>query len=218
MREFSMQMRTWWRVWGELVLKFLALAGSLASLVGLLVPFLPSLTQLLWWAIALLVSAAFCFVVLVVLEFLAHRGRCVYAKSDTDGIKSYMHDWIEHGGRVAVWTRDMSWAHNDDTRGLLREKAARGELILCLPEQNELTMELEAAGAEICAYGANRLESPASRFTIIFFGRDGARVAVGRADGDTHVIDEFNAGSHPAFYLAEVSYRMGSSAMRRSAD
>lgn len=97
----------------------------------------------------------------------------------------------------------MSWAHNDDTRGLLREKAARGELILCLPEQNELATELGAAGAEICAYGANRLESPASRFTIIFFGRDGARVAVGRADGDTHVIDEFNAGSHPAFHLAE---------------
>jgi hypothetical protein len=91
-----------------------------------------------------------------------------------------MHDWIEHGGRVAIWTRDMSWAHNDDTRGLLREKAARGELILCLPEQNALATELGAAGAEICAYGANRLESPASRFTIIFF-----------------------AGSHPAFYLAE---------------
>lgn len=185
------------------MLKFLALAGSLASLVGLLVPFLPSLKQLPWWAIALLVSATFFFVVLVMLELLAHRGRRVYAKSDTDGIKRYMHDWIEHGGRVAIWSRDMSWAHNDDTRGLLREKAARGELILCLPEQNELATELGAAGAEICAYGANRLESPASRFTIIFFGRDGARVAVGRADGDTHVIDEFNAGSHPAFHLAE---------------
>ena len=198
-----MQLRTWWKAWGELVLKFLALAGSLASLVGLLVPFLPSLKQLPWWAIALLVFATFSFVVLVVLEFLAHRGRRVYAKSDTDGIKKYMHDWIEHGGRVAIWTRDMSWAHNDDTRGLLREKAARRELILCLPEQNALTTELAAAGAEVCAYGANRLESPASRFTIIFFGRDGARVAVGRADGDTHVIDEFSAGSHPAFHLAE---------------
>ncbi len=198
-----MQLRTWWKAWGELVLKFLAFAGSLASLVGLLVPFLPSLQQLPWWAIALLVSATFFFFVLVVLEFLAHRGHRVYAKSDTDGIKRYMHDWIEHGGRVAIWSRDMSWAHSEDTRGLLREKAARGELILCLPEQNELAAELGAAGAGIGAYGANRLESPASRFTIIFFGRDGARVAVGRADGDTHVIDEFSAGSHPAFHLAE---------------
>lgn len=198
-----MQWKTWWKAWGELVLKFLALAGSLASLLGLLVPFLPSLTELPWWAILLLVSATFCFVMLVVLEFLAHRGRRVYAKSDTAGIKRYMHTWIKHGGRVAIWSRDMSWAHNGETRGLLRDKAARGELILCLPEQNELTKELGAAGAEICAYGANRLESPASRFTIVFFGRDGARVAVGRADGDTHVIDEFSAGSHPAFHLAE---------------
>ena len=63
-------------------------------------------------------------------------------------------------------------------------------------------MELAAAGAEVCVYGTNLLESPASRFTIIFFGRDGARVAVGRAVGDTHVIDEFNSGSHPAFHLA----------------
>ena len=123
--------------------------------------FLPSLQNLLWWAIALLVLALFCIFVFVVLEVLAHRGRRVYAKNDTDGIKRYMHNWIEHGGRVAIWTRDMSWAHNADTRKLLREKAARGELILCLPEQNELAKELAAVGAEVCAYGAYLLESPA---------------------------------------------------------
>ena len=114
-----------------------------------------------------------------------------------------MHDWIEHGGRVAIWTRDMSWAQNPETRRLLAEKARRNELILCLPELNELATELAAAGAEVCAYGARRLESPASRFTIALFGRDGSRVAVGRAEGDTHVIDEFSAGGHPAFHLAD---------------
>jgi len=114
-----------------------------------------------------------------------------------------MHDWIQHGGRVAIWTRDMSWAQNAQTRRLLREKAERTELILCLPEPNELARELSAAGAEICAYGAQHLESPASRFTIAFFGRAGSRVAVGHAAGDAHVIDEFDAGDYPAFYLAE---------------
>jgi|ERR1700687_20153 len=196
-------MKTSWKAWGEVVLKLAALSGSLASLVGLLLLFLPSPKDLPWWAIALLVVAPLLLAVFVVLEFLAHRGRRIYAKSDTGGIKRYMHSWIEHGGRVAIWTRDMSWACDADTRRLLKEKAARGELILCLPRQNELGNELAAAGAEVCAYGTNRLESPASRFTIIFFGRDGARVAVGRADGDTHVIDEFNSGGHPAFYLAE---------------
>jgi hypothetical protein len=142
------------------------------------------------------------FVVLVVFEFLDRRGRSVYAKSDTEGIKRYMHAWIEHGGRVAIWTRDMSWAQNPETRRLLTAKAHRNELILCLPELSEFTAELAEAGAEVCAYGATLLESPASRFTIVFFGRDGSRVAVGRAEGDTHVIDEFSAGGHPAFYLA----------------
>ena len=176
-------MKMWWKIWGELVLKLLALAGSIASLAGLLFVFLPEPDALPWWGIALLVIAAGLFIVFVVLELSAHKNRHVYAKSDTEGIREYMHKWIEHGGRVAIWTRDMSRAQNTETRRLLREKAARGELILCLPEQNQLTIELEVAGGEICAYGANYLESPASRFTIIFFGRDGARVAVGRARG-----------------------------------
>jgi hypothetical protein len=198
-----MKLRTWWKAWGEVVQRVLALFGSLASLLGLLVMFLPPPGNLPWWAIALLLSAAVCVIVLVALEFLAHRRRRVYAKSDRDGIRRYMHSWIEHGGRVAIWTRDMTWAQNPETRRLLTRKARQGELILCLPKQNQLATELAAAGAEIRAYGASRLESPASRFTIVFFGRDGARVAVGRAVGDTHVIDEFDSGAHPAFHLAE---------------
>jgi hypothetical protein len=203
MTELTMKLKMWWRVWSDLIQRLLALTGSVASLSGLLVAFLPSPTDLPWWAIALLLLAIFCLVVLVVLELLAARGRRVYARADTDGIRGYMHDWIKHGGRVAIWTRDMSWAHNPDTRGLLNEKAKQEELILCLPKPNELARELAAAGAEVCAYGTDLLESPASRFTISYFGRGGARVAVGRAEGDAHVIDEFDEGGHPAFYLAE---------------
>ena len=198
-----MSLRTWWTAWGELVRKLVALVASFASMGGLLVAFLPSPRNLPSWAVALLVSATLFLVLLVVLEFLDRRGRRVYAKSDAEGIKRYMHGWIEHGGRVAIWTRDISWAQNPETRRLLTEKARRNELILCLPELNELAGELARAGAEVCAYGARLLESPASRFTIAFFGRDGSRVAVGRAEGDTHVIDEFSAGGHPAFHLAE---------------
>ena len=198
-----MELKAWWMRWGQLVQKLIALAASLASLIGLLVMFLPSPKDLPFWAIVLLASAVFFFVVLVVLEFQTHRGHRVYAATDALGIRKYMHEWIQHGGRVAIWTRDMSWAQNEYTRSLLIQKAARRELILCLPEQNELTAELAAAGAEVCAYGAKYLESPASRFTIAFFGRDGSRVAVGRISGDTHAIDEFSVGSHPAFHVAE---------------
>lgn len=198
-----MSWKSRWKSWREFIWKLVALVGSIASLVGLLVVFLPSPRDLPWWAVALLVSAALFLLALIVLEFLDRRGRRVFAKNDAEGIKRYMHDWIEHGGRVAIWTRDMSWARNADTRALLRAKAEQNELILCLPEPNDLARELAAAGAEVCTYGANYLESPASRFTIVFFGRDGSRVAVGRADKDSHVIDEFDATDHPAFHLAE---------------
>jgi hypothetical protein len=198
-----MKVTAWWKAWGDLVQRLVALTASFASLAGLLVAFLPHSNELPWWAVTLLVSGTFFLAVSVVLELLGRRGRSVYAKNDTDGIKRYMHDWITNGGRVAIWTRDMSWAQNAETQHVLKEKARRGELILCLPEPNGLAADLAAAGAEICAYGADRLESPASRFTIAFFGRAGSRVAVGHANRDVHVIEEFAAGEHPAFYLLE---------------
>jgi hypothetical protein len=196
-------MRTWWKSRGEFVLKLIFLFASFASMAGLLIGLLPSPRELPRWAVALLVVATLCFLMVVFLEFLDRRGRRVYTKTDTEGIKKYMHDWIEHGGRVAIWTRDMSWAQNPETRKLLVHKAERNELILCVPVVKELAMELAKAGAEVCAYGGQHLDAPASRFTITFFGTGGARVAVGRAEGDSHVIEEFSAGSHPAFHLAE---------------
>ena len=101
-----MNFRTWWMAWGDLVRKLVALVASFASMAGLLVAFLPK--DLPSWAVPVLVLAMIAFIALVVLEFKDRRGRRVYAKDDTQGIKRYMHSWIEHGGRVAIWTRDMS--------------------------------------------------------------------------------------------------------------
>ena len=197
-----MELRTWWSVHGDIAQRLSAFGGFIASLVGLLVVFLPSPTELPWWAIGLLIIATILFVFLVIIELRARQSIHVYAGNDANGIRRYMHNWIQHGGRVAIWTRDMSWAENKETRALLREKAERQELILCLPKPTDLATDLANSGAEICVYGANYLESPASRFTIAFFGRDGSRVAVGHAVGESHVIHEFDPRSHPAFYVA----------------
>jgi hypothetical protein len=196
-----MIVRLWWATRGEFVSKLIALGASFASLIGLLIAFLPAAKDWPWWAVLLMAVALIAFAVLVLLEYHARSARRVYAKSDSAGIRDYMHEWMKHGGRVAIWTRDMSWAHNPETQRLLTEKARKNELVLCLPQLNELASELVREGAEACVYGTHLLES-ASRFTIVFLGRDGSRVAVGRASGDTHVIDEFDAGAHPAFYLA----------------
>jgi len=198
-----MRVNAWWKTWGDLTKRLFLLAASFASLVGLLAPFLLSQQDLPWWTIVILIIATSFFLLLVVMEFLDRAGRRVYVRDDRDGIRKYMHRWIEHGGRVAIWTRNMTWAENPETRNLLRTKAANRDLIVCLPEANDFARELAAAGAELCEYGAQHLESPASRFTIVFFGRNGSRVAVGREEGGTHVIEEFDPTGHPAFYLAE---------------
>jgi hypothetical protein len=65
-----MRLPIWWKAWGELVQKFVALAASFASLVAVLVTFVPSPRDLPLWAVVVLVFAAFCLVVLVVLEFI----------------------------------------------------------------------------------------------------------------------------------------------------
>ena len=196
-------LRRCWIQWRILANKLLAITGSVASIIAVLVSFLPPLASLPWWGVALLVVAAGGVIVLVILEFYGLKGHYVFGKADKTKIEKYMHRWIEHGGRVAIWTRDMSWANNDRTKKLLLRKAQDGELILCLPSPNQLTEDLQNRGAEVCFYGTERLESPASRFTIVYYGRDGSSVAVGRALGDTHVIDEFSAGGHPAYHLAK---------------
>jgi protein-L-isoaspartate O-methyltransferase len=202
------KLRIWWRGWSEVALRVLTVAASLASLIALLPAFLPSPTKLPAWAIGLIALAGLSFITFVTLEILNRRTRRVFAKTDTKGIGNYMHRWIEHAGRVAIWTRDLSWAEEPSAKALLTDKARRKELIICLPVLNDTASQLLAAGAEICAYGAERIEAPASRFTIAFFGRAGSRVAVGRADGDLHVIDEFSADEHHGRSYRTRSLRM----------
>ena len=181
--------------------------ASIAALLGLALPHVPTIDQLPWWGVTLAVVSLLAFLAFVALEIQSGKRHRVYDQNDAAGIRKYMHEWISPGGRVAIWTRDMSWANNPETRALLQEKASAGELIICLPEQVEITTDLEQRGAEICAYG-KQSGLPAARFTVAYFERDGSRVAVGRAWKRLHIIDEFDSGDHPAFYLAEDLVRL----------
>ena len=57
----------------------------------------------------------------------------------TAKINSYMRKWVASAGRVVIFSRDMSWAHEPATRNLLREKAQRNELTVCLEHPISLT-------------------------------------------------------------------------------
>ncbi len=197
-----MSFHAWRLAWGDLVISLFAQAASFASLCGLILELRPPGRNWPWWAWVLGGTGVISFGVVVCLLLANRPKHRVFESADAAAIRRYMHSWIRNGGRVAIWTRDMSWAQNAETQRLLEQKARRNELVLCLPQLNQLASELREMGAEVCIYGTELLECPASRFTIRFLGRDGSQVAVGRAEGPTHVIDEFTAGDHPAYYLA----------------
>ena len=192
----------WWVARRRSLRNVLLLFGTASSVIALFANFLPDIEEIPWWGIALFVLAAFFAGTLAMLEMSERPKRRIFRKQDTAGILKYMHDWIKHGGRVAIWSRDMSWANNEETKQLLELKARRHELLLFLPSANPLSRQLASSGAEVIHYGATRLESPGSRFTITHYGRDGSSLAVGWARGDTHVIDEFHASDHPAYHIA----------------
>lgn len=152
---------------------------------------------------------------LVFYEISTLDGKRIFKQSDSTSIKKYMLNWIAYGGRVAIWTRDMSWANDDSSKDLLLEKAQSGELIICLPTHTPFSKELEEKGGEIYVYGMELLSDPSARFTIAFYGRDGSKVAIGRARADKHIIEEFDTGSHPAFNLANELVQIAKNASQK---
>jgi len=131
----------------------------------------------------------------------AAGSRTVIPGGDADQIQDYMLRWIKGGGRVAIFTRDMSWAQKcKKMLAVLRDKAKRGDLVVCCPKRIPLLDHLP--GAEVHVYEEARF-TPRARFTIVRFENDEARVAVGRKIGTDHVIEEYAPGDHPAFSMAE---------------
>lgn len=185
----------------KLVLIFLSMVALLATVYPLVD--VDKLTRASASIISIVgVVLIFLYIFLVSYEIYIAEGKRVFKQSDPESIRNYMLHWIAYGGRVAIWTRDMSWAKGDKSQNLLREKAENGELIICLPSHTEFSRELEAKGAQIYVYGQELLSDPSARFTIAFYGRDGSKVAIGRAQADKQVVEEFSSGAHPSFQLA----------------
>lgn len=179
-------------------LSFIAMFVSLLPFVNIksITPLNAVIAAIVFFSLLLL------YAYLVYYEIKTLEGKRIFEQSDSVSIKNYMLYWIAYGGRVAIWTRDMSWADDEASKGLLIKKAEKGELIICLPAHTPFSEELEKKGGEIYAYGMDLLSDPSARFTIACYGRDGSKVAIGRAKADKHIIEEFDSGSHPAFNLA----------------
>lgn len=173
----------------------------LLGLIGLWVSFNPDITKFSIYQVILLTIS------IIGIAFMIFWDIYSYVKSKpkiyrtNKEIDRYMYNWIDQRGRVLIFTRDMSWATSREIKQLLMDKASRNELEICLPEPTPLTKELTQAGAEVHTYESFK-DSPYSRFTIIRYGKDDARIAIGRNVDGLHRIDEYSYGSDPVFSIA----------------
>jgi hypothetical protein len=175
--------------------------GTMTSVVGLVVTLWPTDGMSHWtrfWLVASLVLMLWMFV-----ADLRHHWRSrPRAYKTKEAINDYMFGWISRGGRVVIFTRDMTWATERRISALLLKKARAGELSVCLPSPIPFSEELRNAGAEVSTYRELGYV-PTSRFTIINADRLGAQIAIARPTDGVHIIEEFNEGDHPVFAVAK---------------
>ena len=175
--------------------------GTWVTLAALFTRFYSPDHPLNWIDGALISGFLIFFFYFIFLEYQEYKRTKSFTTNDKASINAYMHDWINRGDSVAIFSRDMTWAHDPKIKGLLTVKAQRNELSLFLPNLIPLAKELKVLGAKVYTYSALNMD-PASRFTIINYGKGDAQVAIGRSVNDKHVIDEFSADSHPVFHVA----------------
>lgn len=186
------------RLWGNIF----AVAASLASLLGLYFTLAPSGNDRPLWHLGLIAVAVVASVYLIVAEAVEYYHKAPKSFKSNDAINTYMRNWLKSGGRSLIFSRDMSWADEPTTRDILISKANRGELVLCVEHEMPLATSLRQAGAKIIRYGELN-HVPRSRFTIVDFEKDGARVAIGGHVNGAHLIQEYQSGQHPLFALAD---------------
>ncbi|MGE0282537.1 MAG: hypothetical protein AB7P20_18265 [Rhizobiaceae bacterium] len=175
--------------------------ASFCSVLGVYLTITPANDARPWWhwiVIALGVTLTAFIVFLEIREQKRHGTKTFKSKTK---INKYMYDWVSNSGRALIFSRDMSWV-NDEIMQLLLTKARHKELTICLEHPIEISDRLKNEGATIITYG-NLGHVPRSRFTIVDFERDGARVAVGVGTRRGHLIQEFDMGAHPYFAVAE---------------
>jgi hypothetical protein len=188
-----------WALTGRILIFRLAVVlvggvGTVAKLLGIAHPG--------WLGLALAFLMALAVALALASEVDTWRSRRPVRCATAQAIQEFMISWIGKEGRAAIYTRDMSWADDDRVAKILRTKAQRSELVICLPKSIPLTNELAKLGAEIHTY-ARLGYDPRSRFTVVRLGRSDAAVAIGRNINGVHTIETYDVGEHPVFALAE---------------
>lgn len=184
-----------------MLLKWFGHLGTLASLIGIIIT-LNSDSEISSIIVTIcIVLAIVLFGLAIYIEIKNYKKPGLFCENDQE-INSYMIDWIEKGGSVTVFTRDMSWAQDDiSVKRMLLRKAEKSELEIVLYEKNEFISELENKGAKIYTYG--ELDYiPKSRFTIVRTNRLDSKVAIGSEKNGKHYIEEFGVTDGYPLHIA----------------
>lgn len=194
--------------------KIIAQLSGFASILGLYFAVAPLGTDRPYWhwlAIGFFAVTTFTLIFADIRDDLRVRTRVF--KSDSE-ITRYMAKWVKSSGRTTIFSRDLSWGSEITANQALLQKATRNELTIFLENKTAVSEKLKNNGASIILYGESGFV-PESRFTIVGTGKQGARVAVGLAEGGNHIVYQFESGKHPIFALAKdlvsLSQKIGKS-------
>jgi len=175
---------------GNLVSKFIATLGTFGPMVAFIASLTHSGKGLSAWQVSLVTVFIVAGASRAYLDVREYRSRRQVSLKRRQ-IRDYMYRWIDRGGKVAIFSRDLSWVADNDLRDLLRSKAVADSLMLFVPRPTQLSTELHELGAATYYYPHYVLRS---RFTVINVGRADTAVAIGRTIGDTHVVEEYSSG------------------------
>ncbi|GAA5102520.1 hypothetical protein GCM10023210_43580 [Chryseobacterium ginsengisoli] len=178
----------------------LANISTLIGIFGFIIPFL-KIEDLHF---TLLQKVFLGIIIIVCISYIIYE-LCSSPKKykNEDEINKYMRDWVKKTGRTVIFTRDMSWANNQQIQNDLINKARSNDLIICLPKITSFTQRLKNEGAEIYTYDTLNF-TPKSRFTFINYGSNSSKVAIGRKDDKhNHIITEYTTKDTIEYFLAE---------------
>lgn len=176
--------------------------ASYGSLVGLYFTAIPWQQDRPWWHWALIAVAAILAFYTSIIDFRNAKRESRISFGRQEKVTKYMTDWVSQPGRTVIFSRDLSWGTDFDAEPALLKKARSKELLLYIQNDTQFSSKLRSEGAEIILYEGVCPE-PMSRFTIVGYGKEGARIAVAAPKDGRHTIYEFGAGEHPIFSVAQ---------------
>ncbi|MDV6348051.1 hypothetical protein R2083_11055 [Nitrosomonas sp. Is35] len=127
-------------------------------------------------------------------------------ESNDPKIAVFLCEQLKKAGRVAIFSRDISWiTSGSEAEKLLLQKANSKELVLFVQSITSIAQKLANEGAEVRTYQKFSGYKPKSRFTVLDYEKTGSRVLIGYSSNGEHLIDEFNDSNKAIVDLGPVN-------------